>query len=336
MIGVRTLLSRAAGFLRGGDDGVLPAPDPLEPIPTDSPVATPDGGKPRVVILADRPDWAHDASALPVSQLLSDEFEVRVEYVSERPDLSTRPFDIIYVLFWGATYHHKYVKDARRIVKQVSSHRWEDRFTPAQMVDKYLTDAGTLAVPSRRLQEILAPHRRVFLAQKGFDPAVFSANGRREGKLRLGWVGRIGDSSKGLKDVIRPAAGRDFELLIAGGNVDRTEMARFYNSIDVICVASTAEGDPLPLVEGMACGCFPVCVDVGIVPELVQSGVNGLIVDRTPDAFRAAFEWCSQNLDYIREMGLRNAEDMLHTRTWETVSEQWRQVMRYAYRRATG
>ena len=65
-------------------------------------------------------------------------------------------------------------------------------------------------------------------------------------------------------------------------------MARFYNSIDVICVASTAEGDPLPLVEGMACGCFPVCVDVGIVPELVQSGVNGLIVDRTPAAFRAA------------------------------------------------
>ena len=34
-------------------------------------------------------------------------------------------------------------------MKQVSSHRWEDRFTPAQMLDKYLTDAGTLAVPSR-------------------------------------------------------------------------------------------------------------------------------------------------------------------------------------------
>ena len=62
---------------------MLPAPDPTEPLPTDSPAVAADGGKPRVVILADRPDWAHDASALPVSQLLSDEFEVRVEYVSD-------------------------------------------------------------------------------------------------------------------------------------------------------------------------------------------------------------------------------------------------------------
>lgn len=334
MFRVKALFNRAVRFLDFHEYSVMATLDPLMPIGTDRPVVAPDGRKPRVVILADRPGWAHDASAIPISRSLSDEFEVRVEYVSRHPNLSRWPFDIIYVLFWGEEYHHKYVSDAKRVIKQISSHRWQDRFTPGQLAEKYLMDAGTLAVPSKRLQDLLAPHRQVFLAQKGFDPTVFLAGQRPKEGLRIGWVGRIDDSCKGLNDIIRPAAGDDFELRIAGGDLTRAQMAGFYNSIDVICIASTGEGDPLPLIEGMACGCFPICVDVGIVPELVQHAQNGLIVDRTEAAFREAFQWCAENVEYVRAAGLRNARDMLRTRTWEVVSAQWRTVMRHAYLRA--
>ena len=106
-------------------------------------------------------------------------------------------------------------------------------------------------------------------------------------------------------------------------NLPYGEMPDFYNSIDVISVASTAEGDPRPLIEGMACGCFPVTTDVGIVPELVRHGENGLIVERSVKAFAEAFAWCRANVDQVRAAGRRNAELMLASRTWAHVASAW-------------
>lgn len=300
-------------------------------------VVTVDGRKPRVLMLADYPQWAQDRAVRAISRRLSDEFEFRVAYVRDHLDLSAWEFDLIFVMFWGEIYHRKFASDPRRVIKQVSSHRWETekkygRLTASEAVYVYLRDAGTLTAPSRRLQATLSPFREVLLAQKGFEPSEFKVLSRRSGKLRIGWAGDIRDRTKGLRDVLLPAAGSGFELVTAEGDLRLSDMLDFYNSIDVICVASTAEGDPLTLIEGMACGCFPVAVDVGIVPELVRDGDNGLIVDRHHASFRAAFEWCAANLDQVREAGLRNAVQMLDTRTWDHVSWQWREVLHHAYR----
>ena len=75
----------------------------------------------------------------------------------------------------------------------------------------------------------------------------------------------------------------------------------------MIAIASLAESQPLPLLEGMACGCFPVVTNVGIVPEMVAHGVNGLVVERSPEAFRDAFSWCERNLAAVRRAGRLNA-----------------------------
>jgi hypothetical protein len=39
---------------------------------------------------------------------------------------------------------------------------------------------------------------------------------------------------------------------------------------------------------------------VGIVPEIIHSGKNGLVVERSIAAFASAFEWCEQNLEMLR------------------------------------
>ncbi len=295
------------------------------------------GSKPAVLMLADRPNWAFDRTAQAISRRLGDEFEFTVEYTQLSPDLSQCTFDLCYVFFWGATYHQKYVDDPRRVIKEISSHRWEDDhwgpLTPAQMTERYLSDAGTLLTPSKRLQAIFAPYRDVRHIPKGFEPDEFKVLGRRIGELRIGWAGNLKDGCKGVYEILLPAAGSDLELHVAGGDWGHHQMAEFYNSIDVLCVASTAEGMPLTLVEALACGCFPVCVDVGIVPELVRHGSNGLIVNRNPAAFQAAFQWCTANLSRVREAGLANAEEMLRTRTWDHVSFHWRDALRDALSR---
>ncbi len=59
------------------------------------------------------------------------------------------------------------------------------------------------------------------------------------------------------------------------------------------------------------------------MPELVQHGVNGLIVEQSVGAFRDAFAWCRANLDFVRAAGARNAETMLTSRTWAHVAPAW-------------
>jgi len=292
--------------------------------------------KPRVLMLADRPGWAFERTALAISRRLADEFEFAIEYTNLGPDLSQYRPDLFYVFFWGSAYHRPYVSDPKRVIKEISSHRWENedrygRLSPAEAAERYLSDAGTLLTPSKRLQALFAPVRAVRHIPKGFEPEEFRVLGRRSGELRIGWAGNLDDPCKGVRDILLPAAGSDFQLHIAGGDRNPGEMAEFYNSIDVICVASTAEGMPLTLVEALACGCFPVCVDVGTVPELVRHNGNGLIVNRSPAAFRAAFMWCAANLARVREVGLANAEEMLRTRSWDRVSFHWREVLREAY-----
>ena len=296
----------------------------------------PDGEKPRVLMLVDRRGWAYDTAAQAVSRRLADEFEFRIVYVRENPDLTAWKFDLLYVFFWGETYHHRFGFPPEQILKEISSHRWSNedaygRLTPLEMARKYLSDAGTLTATSKRLQDLFSPIRTIHWCPNGFEPEVFSQNAARTGPLRIGWAGNEADPCKGLHDVLKPAAGHDFELSIAGGNLDAAAMGRFYRSIDILCIASTAEGEPLTLIEGMAAGVFPIAVDVGIVPELVAHNKNGLIVGRTPSAFRAAFQWCQLNPRLVRTAGAENAQRMASERRWDAVVIHWRKALRTAW-----
>ncbi len=287
--------------------------------------------KPRILLLADKPGWAFDFAARAIAKHLAGAFDFRIEYVGEKPDLNRWQFDIIYVFWWGETYHQTFIDEPERVIKDVTSHRWalEEKFGPlttAQLVEKHLADAGTVTAVSLRLQRMISPYREVLLAPEGFESQNFFSSGERQGSLKIGWAGNVKDKCKGVKDILRPAVFPRFRLRKAGGDFDHSEMLNFYRSIDVICVASTAEGQPLPLVEAMACGCFPVAVDVGIVPELVKHRENGLIVERNASAFRRAFKWCRMNLAEVRRTGETNAELVLATRTWEKTIGYWEEI----------
>jgi len=291
--------------------------------------------KPQVLLLADNPGWAYDSTAQAIKRHLSDEFEFHIEYVCNKPDLSKLPFDLIYVFFWGETYHQSFVREPHRVIKGIGSHRWalEEAYgclSASEAAEKYLADAAMVAPVSKKLFSIFSPYHDALLTPVGFEPEVFFPYDRRSGEMCIGWAGYLPDPCKGIKDIIQPAVGSDFTIKIAGGELGPQEMRDFYNSVDVICVASTTEGNPFPLIEAMACGCFPVCVDVGIVPELMRHRDNGLIINRSIPSFRAAFQWCKTNLTFIREAGRRNAVEMRDTRTWDYVAPYWRNALRKA------
>ena len=52
----------------------------------------------------------------------------------------------------------------------------------------------------------------------------------------------------------------------------------------ILLLTSRYEGFSLSLIEGMSQGLVPVAFPVGVVPELIQNGVNGYIVETTEEA----------------------------------------------------
>ncbi len=281
--------------------------------------------KPRILMLLDYKGWAFDNSAQEIAKHLNLKYDFDFIYVNDNPKPKIKPkkYDLIYVFFWGEKYHTQYNFPKHKVIKQVSSHRWVDdaRFGPCstkEMVVKYLNDASTIICTSIRLvQEINLFHNRVFHTPNGISLEKFYLKQQRIGKLNLGWAGNIKDSVKGYNDIIKPACENLYNIHVAPGDVTHTEMNEFYNQLDVLIVSSKHEGEPLTLIEAMAAGCFPVCVDVGIVPELISHKVNGYIVEeRSQACFLNAFKWCETNLEFIRKAGVKNAQRMQEERGW--------------------
>lgn len=290
----------------------------------------------RVALVPHTRDWSYDFTAQALVQHLSDRFDFDVFYGDTLDRLAPRDFDLVVDFWWRGHLERRF---KQRVVKQVSSHRWtRDKYgnlDAGALIDGHLRKAGGVVVPSQRLATELAAAPHVAICRKGFHPETFGNEDRRKGGCVVGWVGNAGAADKRL-DVIR-AACPEVRMIGPGtpiGKLGQEFMPAAYNAIDVITCASEAEGDPRPLIEGMACGCFPVTVDVGIVPELVRHGDNGLIVERTPEAFAAALQWCRNNLDYVRAAGRRNAEEMRATRTWAKVAPAWGDAFAAAIDRA--
>lgn len=286
----------------------------------------------RVALVPYQRNWSYDFTAQALATHLAGRFEISVFHDDTLERLNYRELDLVVDFWWRGGMSKRF---GERAVTQVSSHRWARNkygsLTAASMIEQHQRRAGSILVPSERLRGELEPHfeREVAVCPKGFHPETFGDYGARRGGIAIGWAGNTGAPDKRL-DVLREACPA---LRIATG-LPYDEMPGFYNSIDVITCASDAEGDPRPLIEGMACGCFPVCTDVGVVPELVRNGDNGLIVERTPEAFAMAFQWCRANLDYVREAGARNAMEMRASRTWQQCALAWGDAFDRAIARA--
>ena len=70
---------------------------------------------------------------------------------------------------------------------------------------------------------------------------------------------------------------RDLVELLPRQN--RQGMAEFFRQAMVVVSLSEHDGTPNSLLEGMACGCFPVAGGIESIRELITHGENGLLID---------------------------------------------------------
>jgi glycosyltransferase involved in cell wall biosynthesis len=91
--------------------------------------------------------------------------------------------------------------------------------------------------------------------------------------------------------------------------VSHSQMGEIFRSAQVVVSPGVHDGTPNSLIEGMACGCFPIAGDLESLREWITPGRNGLLVDPTdPHALAEAILNALEHEDLRREAAGLNAE----------------------------
>lgn len=289
--------------------------------------------KPRILFYCDRRGWAYHVTAQQLASHLADRYQFDIVFAEDNPVFDENQYDLVYVFWWAERRHRAHIANPRKIVKEISSHRWQHQaeykcLSPAEADRRWMNDAGNLVATSARLEKAFTGiGKPIYRYSLGVDSELFYSADKPAEPLVFGWAGNPSDPAKRFHELLLPACGTEFPLQVADGAISWIDMPDFYRSLDVILVTSVAEGTPLPLLEAMACGCFPVATDVGVAPEVIEHGRNGLIVEPTPAAFLEGLRWCRHHPDHVRQAGRDNAALIRCQRTWHHAAQQFSEII---------
>ena len=214
------------------------------------------------------------------------------------------------------------------------------RFSDAELIQ----NPEDLDLLARR--RIVAPAKLQLLGNgvdlERFNPSVARARraderrrlGVGEHEIVVGMVGRL-VAEKGVPELIEAAAGLDTDirvviagpsdpdkddaiapdLLVKGRDAGvefvgmRTDIESFYAGLDVFVLPSHREGFPRAAMEAAACGLPLVVTDIRGGRQVVDDGVNGILVPvMDPGALTAAIVSLARDADRRRAMAAASAE----------------------------
>jgi glycosyltransferase involved in cell wall biosynthesis len=142
---------------------------------------------------------------------------------------------------------------------------------------------GKAAIVDHAPGELLAGLVGVLNERKGWQIAVEAVRLARENGLP--WRLVIAGFGKDEQSVLETASRYAFVSYL--GRIERAGCS-LIPYLDALLLPSVAEGQPMVILEAMSYGVPVVATAVGAVPDMITSGVNGILAERTPAAFAAA------------------------------------------------
>lgn len=307
---------------------VLPVPQPF-PVPPQRSAVRP-GVRPRVLILCDVPNWAWARKAAALKQHLSDRFEIEIVY-GQNANVGHMAGRDLYHTFEciqiGA------IPPGWPIVTGITAHvwrKWENERgagTVKGWADRCLGFHANSRLLERELAEYLG--RPVYYVPNGVDEAFWTRTRERvrTGRLIVGSVARP-NVRKGAEMIERACrlVGAEFRAISRRSHdaLPADAVRDFYQDLDVLAIASDMDGTPNPALEAAACGVPIVSNRIGNMPEFIDHGRNGLLIERTVEGLTAAFgQLQSMPLAEIDAMGEAARRTVEAGWTWKRQAENY-------------
>jgi glycosyltransferase involved in cell wall biosynthesis len=186
-------------------------------------------------------------------------------------------------------------------------------------VDLKLFHPREQAAPDQGRIRCLAVARLV--ERKGLGELLRAFAMLQPGRYELEIVGKGPD-----EQVLRDLAERlgIAEEVCFTGSLDRAAVAQRYREADLFTLPSSAEAFGNVFAEALASGLPIVGSNVGGIPELVEHGVNGLLVTPgNPRALAQAIRYLAEDPELRSEMGLRNRAKAEATLEWPQVTRRY-------------
>jgi colanic acid/amylovoran biosynthesis glycosyltransferase len=218
-----------------------------------------------------------------------------------------------------------------------------------------------LVCVSREIEQQVAaldlPHTRSHRIPYGVEiPARTTV--RQSDSLRVAFVGRLAEEQKRISEVTRAFLRVTQNVpgttaTIYGDGPDRWNVEKILNQdgqhlpvkligrvpvseiqshllqTDVIALLSDYEGLPIAILEAMACGVVPVCLKMRSgIPELVEHGVTGLVVNDRGDDFTAAVRRLKEDPELWQRLSANARQRVKNENSVNANTEQWATLLK--------
>jgi glycosyltransferase involved in cell wall biosynthesis len=253
------------------------------------------------------------------------------------------------------THEHWSSKPRHEVVIDRLLYRLSDRILVASKASKQVV-----------MQVEKIPARHITVAYNGVDTRAFAPLEEREvarrdlgleaGSFVVGTLGRLTPDKGGQDDLVRAVAGMArkgcaIRLLVVGDGPLRPELERLsaelglgdkaiftgtrtgpdvgmvLGCMDVFVLPSHREALPIALLEAMSVGVPVVSTRVGGIPEILEDGINGLLVPAgQPMALQASIQCLADDEWLSHRLGLAGRTHVQANFTLEQATQRVEQV----------
>jgi len=290
--------------------------------------------RPKILMISDVYGWAWYLKALHIKNYLSDEFDIDVIWTIGKGAIKSIPNKYDAYFTFGYTYIDMLMKVPKnKKATGVTAHREKSQMS--KVIGK-MKLAKYVHANSILLYNELYEH--------GIEKAYYLPNGVNEklfkeinlipvnGDITIGHVGKK-SSRKGQKQYILPSIRETNVNSVIHLNkfqnaVPHHKMVGIHNSYDVFICASLEDGTPNGALEAASCGRPILSNRIGNMPELIENGVNGFLVEKELENYVEKIEWFKSHREEMIKMGKNIRKTIEEGWTWKIQSERYRKMFR--------
>ena len=306
------------------------------PVPTSvaAPRRLPSGRKPRIMLMADVPNWIFARHCQVLKERLGHEFDFDLKFHGQPYDENA--YDLIYPLEWNLIAPALIRTPSKYITGIRSVCSWADQDF-LNLTELLNTKFQRIHCVSDRLTKLFQPFvPNTHYVTHGTDTEFFRPTTRADlsgqGRLRIGWAGNRANKAKGFEGLIQPLTRLPgVELVFCGyqdRNLDLQGMRKFYDSIDCYVCSSAVhqEGNNNSLMEAAAMERAIITTDNGTVPEYLVDGHNAKIVEYLLPSFLNAVCELRDNPGLRVELGRRARAAVVSKFDWAPMARRYAEM----------
>jgi glycosyltransferase involved in cell wall biosynthesis len=161
--------------------------------------------------------------------------------------------------------------------------------------------------PGKGLEDLIGAISSIFHLKKAIKLVIIG-----DGPLRHPLEQRVNDY--GLNEQIR------FEGHIS----DRNHLIGCYQKASLFVLPSHHEGLPTVILEAMACGCPVLATNVGGIPNVIEDGLNGVLIPpEDPIRMASVIQTLLANPERLNELGFQARHTIEQSFSWEIIGSKF-------------